>query len=240
MGTADLKSIVASKGYELAKNRLNFVGLRSAQSKPNKFDDEFFVQFIAPVLSVPHIKSTSHKVRGFQRLYNFLNQLDNYSPRLKVDGIYGPKTEAALEYYASCYEGKACSKGYEITTTSGVPYLLKPLTKLGAAVLKPGVWKYMRGRHKDQQAFVQAAPVTVYRDNDKDQVAEKTDVTQTGYFGINIHRRRFGMMSDLIGRWSAGCQVFRFGNEFQEVVDLADSFSDLGIQTVYKYYLIEL
>lgn len=69
----------------------------------------------------------------------------------------------------------------------------------GIAVLNPGLWWYKVGIHglskpkaKQYKAFVQAAEVTVTRD------AEGSD---TGYFGINIHR---GGSS---GTSSLGCQT---------------------------------
>lgn len=73
------------------------------------------------------------------------------------------------------------------------------VNRRGIAVLQPGVWRYRVGIHglskpKSQQyrAFVQAAAVTVLRD----------DVGyETGFFGINIHR---GGMS---GTSSLGCQT---------------------------------
>lgn len=238
MNYTTLESKLARRGLTLKKGKLNFVGLRTPNSKPNEFDDWFYTCFEAPAISLEWL-SSSRRVAGFQALYNELNILDGYSKRLKVDGANGPKTRAALKYYQECYQGAFWTERFEITTTSGIPYLLKPLTRLGTAMLKPGVWKYKRGKHKDQQAFIQAEQVTVYRDNDRDTTSEKTDVTQTGWFGINIHRRRFGLISDLIEKWSAGCQVFRYADEFQRVVDLADAFRGLGLQSTFNYYLIE-
>jgi len=69
----------------------------------------------------------------------------------------------------------------------------------GIAALKPGVWKYKLGIHglskpKEQQyeALVQAAPVTVERDEVGDD---------TGWFGINIHKGTYNSTSSL------GCQT---------------------------------
>lgn len=69
----------------------------------------------------------------------------------------------------------------------------------GIATLKSGVWQYRVGTHglskpPEQQyiALVQAEPVTVSRDGGK---------TETGFFGINIHRG--GQFETL----SAGCQT---------------------------------
>jgi hypothetical protein len=67
------------------------------------------------------------------------------------------------------------------------------------ATLKPGVWWYKPGIHglsrpkaKQYQAYVQAAPVRVARDQEGDD---------TGFFGINIHRGGVNTTS------SEGCQT---------------------------------
>ena len=69
----------------------------------------------------------------------------------------------------------------------------------GIATLLPGCWRYKVGIHglskpKDQQykAFVQAAKVTVQRDQ---------SITESGYFGINIHPGGNTTVSSL------GCQT---------------------------------
>ncbi len=71
--------------------------------------------------------------------------------------------------------------------------------RTGIANLKPGVWRYKIGIHglskpvaRRYEALVQAAKVTVHRDNQGDE---------TGYFGINIHRGGLNSTSSL------GCQT---------------------------------
>jgi lysozyme len=60
------------------------------------------------------------------------------------------------------------------------------------AVLAPGVWSYMVGKHKGEYtALVQADPVLVVRDT----------YEETGWFGINIHRGSVNSTS------SEGCQT---------------------------------
>lgn len=73
------------------------------------------------------------------------------------------------------------------------------IKRQGVANLKAGVWRYKVGTHnlsKEKKfqytALVQAAPVTVLRDNQGDD---------TGYFGINIHRGGYNTTSSL------GCQT---------------------------------
>lgn len=69
----------------------------------------------------------------------------------------------------------------------------------GIAVLKPGTWWYKAGIHglskpkaQQYQAFVQAKEVTVLRDSQG---------SDTGFFGINIHRGGVNTTSSL------GCQT---------------------------------
>lgn len=69
----------------------------------------------------------------------------------------------------------------------------------GMAVLKAGVWRYKVGIHglsrpkaEQYEALVQAAPVTVVRDEQGEE---------TGWFGINIHRGGRTTTSSL------GCQT---------------------------------
>jgi lysozyme len=69
----------------------------------------------------------------------------------------------------------------------------------GIATLMPGVWQYRVGTHgitkppeRRYEALVQAGPVMVTRDGGK---------TETGWFGINIHRGGFNTTS------SEGCQT---------------------------------
>ncbi len=60
------------------------------------------------------------------------------------------------------------------------------------AVLKPGVWLYKVGLHKQSYtALIQAAAVTVLRDKDE----------ESGWFGINIHKGGESSVS------SEGCQT---------------------------------
>lgn len=75
----------------------------------------------------------------------------------------------------------------------------------GVASLRCGLWSYKVGIHglskpkaKQYTALVQAAPVTVSRDPQK---PGNKPVTDTGLFGINIHRGSYG------GTSSLGCQT---------------------------------
>ncbi len=115
-----------------------------------------------------------------------------------------------------------------ITTEPGVDALITPLNPLGAAVLKPGQYidSWELGFHKqrpDHKALIQIKPVSVYRDNDKDALAESTSVITTGNFGINIHGTKPGRDRNDIGAFSAGCNVFRNWKDKEEFIKLCEA-----------------
>lgn len=100
----------------------------------------------------------------------------------------------------------------------------------GVANLKPGLWQYKLGIHglskpKDKQyeALVQAAPVTVTRDQQGDD---------TGYFGINIHRGGYNSTSSL------GCQTI-FPDQWPAFIALVKSeLKRTGLKTL-PYLLVD-
>ena len=113
---------------------------------------------------------------------------------------------------------------YTCTTNAGTHWLKNLLNPKGTAVLVPNqyvdTWKI--GLHQGKyEAFCQAKPVTVYRDKDLNDKAEETAVTETGIFGINIHRANDKMVSKFIDKWSAGCMVLNNPADFKKVLDLA-------------------
>jgi hypothetical protein len=101
----------------------------------------------------------------------------------------------------------------------------------GIANLKPGVWQYKLGIHglskpKDRQykALVQAAPVTVIRDQTG---------PDTGLFGINIHRGGNSTVS------SEGCQTICPSQWIEFISGVTAQLEHFG-QKVVPYVLIDL
>lgn len=110
---------------------------------------------------------------------------------------------------------------YTCTTNPGTHWLLNLLNPKGAALLKPGQWKdsWQIGLHQGKyQALTQCKPITVFRDGNKNNIAEESKVTETGIFGINIHRANEKLVSKLIDKWSAGCQVLNNPQQFNELL----------------------
>lgn len=104
-------------------------------------------------------------------------------------------------------------KGLELhefvcTTEPGTYWLNNPLNVKGTAVLPPGQYKrtWQLGLHKGYEALVQVAPISVWRDKNKDNLAEEGQLDK-GLFGINIHRANPKITSKQVDKWSAGCQV---------------------------------
>jgi hypothetical protein len=130
---------------------------------------------------------------------------------------------------------------WEATTDPGDNYLEKPINSAGCAILKPGQYRgaYKIAKHRGEyDALCQlGAEVTVYRDDNKDDVLNMdADDTQTGWFGINIHKR--SGTDDTVDAASAGCQVFRYENAFSRMMYLARrQESERGWDT-YTYTLI--
>ena len=116
---------------------------------------------------------------------------------------------------------------YKCTTDPGTAYMNDPiLENIGCAILKPGQY---RGSHKIRlhggkyEALGQTKNVTVYRDNNRDDKYDLNESsTDTGLFGINIHRAtgRAGGKSTRVDKWSAGCQVIANNDDFHEFMDI--------------------
>lgn len=126
-------------------------------------------------------------------------------------------------------------RGFDATTNPGQPWLQKFMNPKGTAVLKPGLYWYQLGKHKDYEALVQAASVTVYRDTNKDLKSDEIKGTEdTGWFGINIHRAHKDSIVNRIGGYSAGCQVIQNPTDFKFLIDKC---KESGIKK-FPYYLI--
>ena len=121
-------------------------------------------------------------------------------------------------------ENKWSLKKYKITTDPGLTYLQQPINESGTAILKEGQYRgaYQIGKHRNKYtALVQAKPVTVIRDFDRDSELDyNSGKEQSGMFGINIHRSSATGTSTLVNKWSAGCQVFARITEYNEFIKL--------------------
>jgi hypothetical protein len=115
---------------------------------------------------------------------------------------------------------------FPCTTNAGTHWLQNLLNKKGTAMLVPKQYvdTYKIGLHQGKyKALVQHKVVQVYRDGNKNDIAEEQGVVETGFFGINIHRANTKFASVLIDKWSAGCQVLSNPKDFDKLMRLCDN-----------------
>lgn len=115
---------------------------------------------------------------------------------------------------------------YEITTDPGLSLLRNPTNSKGTAILVPDQYRsvYRIDLHNGKyKALCQrGGSVKVYRDKNRDNQLDFNPLTiDKGYFGINIHKA--GLSSEIIGGYSAGCQVFHYVKDFNAFMELVEN-----------------
>lgn len=167
--------------------------------------------------------------------------------KLNIVGIRSKNetSETFDDYIAFFYydeSGKLKGKVCPATTDPSVVWLQSPMSNMGTAILKSGQYidSHKVGIHRGKyQALVQANPVTVIRDNDRNSLLNFFATTETGVFGINIHRASYGKNNvEIIGLDSAGCQVFKNPPDFDEMMALA-RISSAKYGNSFTYTLID-
>lgn len=132
---------------------------------------------------------------------------------------------------------------YRATTDPGLTYLLRPVAgSKGTAILVPGQYvdAYVIGMHrKKQMALIQLGrPVKVFRDANGDKILDmKPETITEGFFGINLHHAGW-MESDLVGPWSAGCQVWKNAVEHSAMITKFQSLSKMYAFKNFTYTLL--
>jgi hypothetical protein len=163
-------------------------------------------------------------------------QLDTRPFMLNVVGIRNladtepDEFQDELAYFYFDNNGNLVGKVARGTTSPSVYFLQNPMVRSGTAILQQGQYKdaYAIGLHKGiYPALVQVKPVTVIRDTDRNSYLDFFADTQTGKFGINIHRSSRGKNNQaIIGRDSAGCQVYMYDEDFNAMMDMARKSRD--------------
>lgn len=127
---------------------------------------------------------------------------------------------------------------YTITTHPGFYYLQHPIAETkGTAILVPGqyidCWELGMHRGKQFALCQRGGKVKVYRDPNKDRIMDFDPSTiEEGWFGIDLHHGALDD-SDVIGPWSAGCQVWRYAKAHMQ---LMEKFKELSHRYNYKKF----
>lgn len=139
--------------------------------------------------------------------------------------------------------GNVLSHQYTITTHPGYYYLQHPIagTK-GSAILVPGqyidIWTLGMHRKKQFALCERSGPVKVYRDNNKDTKLDYDPKTiQEGWFGIDGHHAGLND-ADAVGPYSAGCQVWRYHQAHQDLMQDLKRISNRAGFTKFGYTLL--
>ena len=127
---------------------------------------------------------------------------------------------------------KNVKKVFVCTTLPGKKAMDHPVNVVGTAILKEGQYRgaYKIGYHKGKyKALVQAKPLPVYRDGNKD---DKFDLLpryiDNGIFGINIHKAgNSDKGSTLVDGWSYGCQVLSKAIDFNALMRLVEKSANI-------------
>tara|TARA_R110000822_G_scaffold47109_3_gene125137 strand:- start:9173 stop:9775 length:603 start_codon:yes stop_codon:yes gene_type:complete len=122
-------------------------------------------------------------------------------------------------------------KVYTITTDAGRYWLKNPMNPKGTALVVPNQYKgiYRLDKHLGQYTALcqRCGDIQVYRDNNRDMVLDfDPNNIDTGMFGINIHRSNPSSESNIVEKWSAGCQVFKKVKEFNEFINICELASE--------------
>lgn len=140
---------------------------------------------------------------------------------------------------------------YKATTTPGIAFLYMPfrnwwmssalkdtINPNGLGILQPGVYDYSLGTHKGKyQALIQGKAKAgrikpVENAGDLKFTTFTPPNVEEGNFGMNIHKA--GKNTPSIDSWSAGCQVLKDSDDFDEMMGKVKNSG----QTQFKYALI--
>jgi hypothetical protein len=221
-----LRNAYTKLGYAYSDKYPNLTGIRTSLIVPDTFNDVFVATFKQPVLP------KGYTVLQIQQFLNYWSFKGANNLPLIEDGVKGANSDFAFAQYFSI-AGKERLLSWVCTTIPGLFYLQNPVVG-GCAVLKPGQYKnaYILGNHQgraDHPALVQqGGEVIIYRDNDRDNLAEETATTSHGYFGINIHRSNEVGATPRISNWSAGCQVFQRHTDHEQMLNVCRSYKALS------------
>lgn len=147
-----------------------------------------------------------------------------------IVAVYRPEADADLQ-----------ADVWPATTDPGTPYLAQPMRASGTAILVPGQYLggFKLGSHLGKyECLVQAIPLPVWRDADRDAELDLVGEPQVGWWGIQIHGTAPGRDRVDVGKYSAGCQVLRRWDDFLAMRELAVVASRLYGERI-SYTLID-
>ena len=132
-----------------------------------------------------------------------------------------------------------CQQFYA-TVDAGLFYYLHPMNVEGTASVTESqhLSTFGIGLHKNEyRCLIQIKEIEVKRVVYK-QGLFITGRTETGFYGIHIHRASSIVEMNTVGRYSAGCQVIQNFNDFDLFMSIIDKSVEQGFKPVFTYTLI--
>jgi len=201
-------------------------------------------QFVDLFLTGPYSKQVEY-AEIFKQLSESNNKkifLLGIREKLDVKKIQGDKF---IDKIAIIDPNKPTEKvvSYQITTCPSLTFYSDPantMNQSGVAIMQPGVTKYKVGIHRkgkpgEHEALVQSGEMVInrYDLNTKEFQTYAPGKPEKGAdYGINIHRSS-QQRGVCVGPWSAGCQVFSDGTEFQTFMNTVKGASVNGGEFLY-------
>tara|TARA_B100001094_G_scaffold312938_1_gene350176 strand:+ start:8256 stop:8870 length:615 start_codon:yes stop_codon:yes gene_type:complete len=184
--------------------------------------------------------------------YKYFHDNNDKSYDVNIIGIRNNETKGRVtnafdDLITIAYKDENCEWQYHefaCTTDPGTHWVEHPMMEKGVAILKPGQY---RGSHKIRlhggkyTALGQKKNVTVYRDGNLDGKYDLDESkTDTGLFGINIHRAtsKAGRKSTRVDKWSAGCQVIAHNDHWHQFLGICQIARDIHGNS-FSYTLLE-
>ena len=169
------------------------------------------------------------KIKTMLRMKNYEQYNEPY--KLNIVGIRNATTKPnrfddEIHVFFKTQKGGWEHYIFTATTDPGTFWLKDPMRPEGTAILKAGqyvdTWSidWHRGKYL---ALCQRKPVTVIRDYNRDAILDFYNGEEhTGLFGINIHRAMKKGKTKYVDEFSAGCQVFEDGENFELFMRLCE------------------
>jgi len=166
-----------------------------------------------------------------------LNIVGMRNPK-KDDGTVTNKFDDDVHVFYLNGDNEWIHKKYQCTVVPGFEKGTKKIANR-RAILQLGQYidTYAIGYHKSRKDHkcLKYATSTVHRNNTPDRY-NFTAPTETGGFGINIHRSG-KVQGHNVYNWSHGCQVFKVNSQFKQFMKLCEKQVDEGGKKKFTYTL---
>lgn len=199
------------------------------------------------LITISNLKRIAKK-KGYTIYTNVGNNLSrnlNLWGIRNTDKVTGKFNDKIVVFWQNRW-AKSDNDGWRIiivdgTTKPSDTYLLKPMNSEGTAIIPLGqhkeLWKL--GKHNGKyEALVQARPLGVIRDDNKDNIIDYTSKIDVGMHGINFHRGSAWNILSHIGLYSAGCVVVNNPSVYLEIIGYVKEAVKEGVG-LFTFTLIE-